>query len=246
MSSNKSNWVFPVSLVVAWTLITVPAVAQKQAPGPPPPPTQNVLVVNGSGQPVPTAPQGTTNVAGTVNVGNTPSVTVANTPSVTVANTPSVSISGTPTVALSPGGSTGVTNPLDGSSNAIPLAITEGAQFLVETCSGNFNGNGSVGCSFPAVPSGQLLVVQEFDVQVSLDTGVKPQALYFGDGITNHYFSDTFMATFQTVDLYATHQPTHMYVFSGTIPTCGLLSNSNGSVNGYVNCQLSGFLIDHP
>src|SRR5262252_2044548 len=52
--------------------------------------SQNVLVVNGSGQPVPTAPQGTTNVAGTVSVGNTPGVNVMNTPAVTISGTPSV------------------------------------------------------------------------------------------------------------------------------------------------------------
>ena len=75
---------------------------QHNNPAAPPPPTQNVLVVNGSGQPVPTAPQGTTNVAGTVNVGNTPNVNVTNTPNVNVANTP--------TVNLAAGTATGVGN----------------------------------------------------------------------------------------------------------------------------------------
>ncbi|MBI1757110.1 MAG: hypothetical protein HYR64_08405, partial [Fimbriimonas ginsengisoli] len=73
----------------------------------------SVVVVNGLAQPVPTAAQGTTTVGGTVNVGNTPSVSISGTPTVdvgnfpatttvagtvNVGNTPSVSISGTPTV----------------------------------------------------------------------------------------------------------------------------------------------------
>ena len=95
--SYKSKWMFAVSVSVlaGFVLIALPAVGQK-----------DVLVTNTPAQPVPTAPQGTTNVAGTVNIGNTPNVNVANMPSVNVANTPSVSISGTPTVNLAPGGST--------------------------------------------------------------------------------------------------------------------------------------------
>ena len=89
-----------VSLFTATTVVSLPAVGQSKP----------VVVVNGPGQPVPTAAQGTTNVAGTVNVGNTPSVTVANTPSVTVANTPSVNVTNTPTVNLAAGGSVTVAN----------------------------------------------------------------------------------------------------------------------------------------
>jgi hypothetical protein len=51
-------------LFAACAFLSVSAVGQGK-------PTQNVLVVNSVGQPVPTAAQGTTTVAGTVNVGNT-------------------------------------------------------------------------------------------------------------------------------------------------------------------------------
>jgi len=239
----QCKWFMAAGLFAAVTLVSVAAAAQQKNPSPLP---QNVFVVNGTGQPVPTAAQGTTNVAGTVNVGNTPTVTIANTPSVNIANSPSVHISGTPTVTLAPGGTTGVVNALNGSNNAIPLAITEGAQFVVQQCQANFGGSGSAGCNFPTVASGKLLVVQEMDAEVALDTGVKLSTITFNDGITQHYFMDTFMATFQATDFYATHQVTHLYVAPGTTPACAVLSNSNGSVNGYLNCQLSGFLIDQP
>jgi hypothetical protein len=58
--------------------------AQRNNPGAP---VQSVLVVNGAGSPLPTAPQGTTNVAGTVNIGNSPAVTISGAPTVTVGNT---------------------------------------------------------------------------------------------------------------------------------------------------------------
>src|SRR5215469_6273766 len=86
--SQKLKLMFIVSLFAACALVAVPAIAQGK-------PTQNVLVVNGAGHPVPTAAQGTTNVAGTVNVGNTPSVTVANTPSVSITGTPTVMVGNT-------------------------------------------------------------------------------------------------------------------------------------------------------
>ena len=234
--SRKSRSTFVVCLLAVCMLICLPAFGQKSTlggPGPSP-----VLVVNGTGAPVPVAPQGTTNVAGTVNVGNTPSVNIA--------NTPSVSITGSPTVTLAPGASTGVTNPLDNQGNAIPLAITEGAQFYSVTCNGQFNGASGTGCNFPTVPSHKLLVIQEVDADIRIDTGVRPQTIFVNIDTVYHYFTDTFMATFDTSDFYATHQSTHIYAGPGQTPGCNVLSNSNGSVNGYINCGISGFLVDQP
>jgi hypothetical protein len=48
----------------------------------------DVFVTNDATHPVPTQAQGTTQVAGTVNVGNTPAVTVSGTPTVNVAGDP--------------------------------------------------------------------------------------------------------------------------------------------------------------
>jgi len=175
-----------------------------------------------------------------------PTVTVANTPSVTVANTPSVSISGTPTVTLAPGGSTNVTNPLDDSHNAIPLAMTEGAQFLAETCTLDFSGAESGACQFAEVPPGKMLVVQEVDAMITIDTGMNPEWVAFNDGTVGHYLPATYMSTVSNaVDTYATHQATHMYVGFSNSPQCGLAAPHLVQV-GELRCQISGFLIDHP
>ena len=105
--------------------------------------TQPVRVVNGTGQPVPTAAQGTTTVAGTVNVGNTPNVNVAN----------------TPTVTLSSGGSVAVTNPPDNQGNPTPLATLEAVQIYGSHCVVSFDGSDSGACTFTSVPYGKQLVV---------------------------------------------------------------------------------------
>lgn len=59
-------------LVVGLVLTSPPA--SNAVPGPP---TQDVLVVNPTAMPVPTAAQGTTTIAGSVSVANTPAVTFA-------------------------------------------------------------------------------------------------------------------------------------------------------------------------
>ena len=55
----KSKWIFAASVFAGFALTALPAVGQK-----------DVVVVNGPAQPVPTAAQGTTTVAGKVNVTN--------------------------------------------------------------------------------------------------------------------------------------------------------------------------------
>ena len=130
----KSKWMIVEGLLTALAQAAVPAVAQQNSPTLL---SQKVLVVNGTGQPVPTAPQGTTKVDGTVNVGNTPHVTVANTPSVNVANTP--------TVMLESGASVNVTSPLDGQSNPRPLATLEAVQVYGITCGIGFSGSNRTG-----------------------------------------------------------------------------------------------------
>jgi len=85
------NVVFPavgfVILVGAFVL-TSPSTGHGQGG----PPTQNVTVVNTTANPVPTAAQGTTNVAGNVSVTNTPTVNLAAGASVGINNTPTVNL----------------------------------------------------------------------------------------------------------------------------------------------------------
>jgi hypothetical protein len=65
-------------LFVTCAFVSVPAIGQGK-PTPNDKPTQNVQVVNSAGQPVPTAAQGTTNVAGTVGLAAGTTVNVGNT-----------------------------------------------------------------------------------------------------------------------------------------------------------------------
>ena len=225
MTPNLRKWMIALSLFAACTLIAVPAIAQsKPAPGPPP---QNVVVVNGAGQPVPTAAQGTTNVAGTVNVGNTPNVNVAN----------------TPTVTLSSGASVNVISPLDGSGNPIPIATLEAVQVYGAACAFPFSGAQSGHCEFTPIPQGKQLVIQEFDARGQVEAGNRPYEIYLYNTITvANLFPYTFMLSDSGFDYLATHQETRVYVSPGATPVCDveLLHTSNG---GY-HCDISGFLVD--
>jgi hypothetical protein len=207
-------------------------------PSSPGAPTQSVVVVNGTGQPVPTAPQGTTNVAGTVNVGNTPNVNIA--------NTPTVSISGTPTVALSPAGSTGVTNPLDNQNNPHPLAVLEAFQPYEDGCGISISSSIGGSCTFQPIPAGKRLVIEEFDAKGSMDSGVKPIDLGLdASGLVTHQFPATFMGTQGINDFFATHQPTRLYAYPSWQPICGVVLSTNANAATYF-CRISGFLVDLP
>jgi len=242
---SRWSWMTALSLFVACTLVTLPGTGQVKAPGPPPPPTQNVLVVNGSGQPVPTAPQGTTTVTGTVNVGNTPSVNVANIPSVSVANTPSVVVTNSPTVTLAGGASVAVTSQLDGQGNPTPLAALEAIQPYEDMCTAFFSGTIHGACNFQTVPSGKRLVIQEFDAGGLIETGLRPLQVLLQPVSSPHYFPATFMGTQSGYDSYATHQDTRLYVQSTLAPSC-LVYLTGPSSNGAYVCLLSGFLVDVP
>jgi len=244
MISKPKKWMLAVSLPAACALSVLPATAQtRQAPAMP---AQQVLVVNGSGQPVPTAAQGTTNVAGTVNVGNTPSVTVANTPTVSVSNTPNVNVANTPTVNLASGAGVTVTNPLNG-QDPVPLATLEAAQPYYDACTFNFLGGSEGTCHFHTLPAGKRLVVQLFDGLGWLDSGLRPlavQLLYpVGEGI-EHDFPATLMGN-NGSDFFAVHQATHIYLEqSSQAPLCAVMVSNNS--NGFWKCIISGFLVDVP
>ncbi len=83
--SRLSNHLLAASgfaILVGGLLVTSPAASNAI----PSPPTQDVLVVNPTAMPVPIAAQGTTTIAGSVNVANTPAVTFA--PGATVGISP--------------------------------------------------------------------------------------------------------------------------------------------------------------
>jgi hypothetical protein len=198
--------------------------------------TKPVLVVNTPAQPVPTAAQGTTDVAGTINVGNTPNVNVTNSPNVNVANTP--------TVSLAAGSSINVTNPINGQNNLSPLAVLEAVQPYEDGCAAPFNGLFRAECSFQTIPSGKRLVIEEFDTIGGLTTGVQPVSITLQGANLDHYFAAALMGTSNGNDWYTGHQQTRLYKAPGETPKCVVIVSS--IVNSTWFCQLSGFLVDVP
>jgi hypothetical protein len=183
--------------------------------------TQPVRVVNSTGQPVPTAAQGTTTVAGTVDVGNTPTVT------------------------LSSGSSIAVTNLPDGQGNPTPLATLEAVQVYGAHCILSFDGSDSGACKFTSVPYGKQLVVQEFDAFGRVETGNRPYEIAVAGTVTvGNYFPYTFMVNTGGFDFLNTHQETRVYVLQGTTPQCFVAVPAISM--GIYSCNISGFLVDVP
>lgn len=159
--------------------------------------TENVDVVN---TPLP--------VSGTVNVGNTASVSVAN----------------TPTVNLGSGTSVNVSNPQDSQNNPTPVATLETIQPYEDFCSAPFGGAPGGNCNFQTVPSTKRLVIQEVDVRVGVDTGVKPAVIYL---VTKRYPSILPRGPFLRSDVHG--QPTRLGRFChapGNTPLCGQERNA--------------------
>ncbi len=213
MSKDARKHATAVCVIAVCILMSVSLVAQAV--------TQPVKVVNGTGQPVPTAAQGTTTVAGTVNVGNTPTVT------------------------LSSGASVGVTNPPDSQGNPTPLATLEAVQIYGSHCAVSFDGSDSGSCAFIPIPHGKQLVVQEFDAFGRVETGNRPFELALAQTVTaGNYFTYTFMVNANGFDFLATHQQTRLYVLQGSTPQCFVALPANSE--GIYGCDISGFLVDVP
>jgi hypothetical protein len=221
VSKKARKHAIDVCVIAVCILMSVPLVAQAV--------TQPVTVVNGTGQPVPTAAQGTTTVAGSVNVANTPDVNVAN----------------TPTVTLSSGASVNVTNPPGSQGNPTPLATLEAVQVYGSHCGVSFGGNDSGSCAFIPIPFGKQLVVQEFDAFGRVETGNRPFELALARTITvGNYFTYTFMVNANGFDFLTTHQETRLYVLQGSTPQCFVALPAIS--RGIYSCNISGFLVDVP
>ena len=180
-----------------------------------------------------------------VQVVNTPNVNVVNTPSVSVSNTPSVNVANTPTVTLEAGAGVSVTSPLDGEGNPAPLAVLDAVQPYEDFCQVDFSGSDLASCNFQAIPSGKRLVIQEFDLNGIMETGLKPAIVGLIPSTIPHVFTATFMGSFPDgFDEFATHQETRLYVPASSAPQC--LIRATSTSYGSFNCQLSGFLVDVP
>ena len=217
-----SKWISALRVMTCCSLIALPAVGQKTGSAPPPPQPLPVIVQNSAGQPVPTAAQGTTNVAGTVNIGNTPAVTLS--------------------------GEAAVTNPLNLNNQPVPLMTTEGTKQYEDTCSFAFNGNGGGFCLFHPLPSGKKLVVEEFDAAPGtppdgLEVGCKPIVVSLNvTSAVKHFFPATFMGSRDGHDYFATTEKIRAYGDASTTPSCSI--NLTCFSNQGYSCQIAGFLVD--
>jgi hypothetical protein len=104
-----------------------------------------------------------------------------------------------------------------------------------------FNSSNSAGCFLRALPSGKRLVIQEFDADLLVGTGVKPANLLLNGTVYSHYFPAILMGNYNG-DQYAAHQATHLYTNVAATPQC--FATLSDFTTGSITCNISGFLID--
>jgi hypothetical protein len=241
--SLKLKLMFIVSLFAACALVAVPAIAQ----GKPGPPTQNVLVVNGAGQPVPTAAQGTTNVAGTVNVGNTPSVNVANTPAVSISGTPAVSLAGTPGVTVANTAAQPVPTATAGASLATHMGQLPSEHVILQSfgtrncpSSSWVRIDPSGNPSLFTIPNGKNLVITDADLSAFF-TGNSP-GYYSAVGLELGAGASSVLDSFVLADpsgTLATQQHLTSGIVVSVLPNC-FGGSSNSTV---IQAVIRGYLI---
>jgi hypothetical protein len=192
-------------------------------------------------------PAGASSGAAPVNIAqvSVPSVPVSGTVNATQSGTWNVGINGTPTVNLASGASVNVSNPLDSQNNPTPLAMLDATQPYDDGCTVNFNGSKLASCPFHTVPAGKRLVIQEFDATGAIETGLKPLDILMNGVGNGHFFTATFMGTFEGLDHLSTHQETRLYTGANATPSCTVEISGISNSGNYL-CRLSGFLVDVP
>jgi hypothetical protein len=206
------------------------ATAQSAKPAAPAP----VVVVNDPVQPVPVQTQGTTNVAGSVSIANTPNVNVANTPSVNIANTPTVTLSGNSQVTLT------------SSPGSAPLLVSD----VNLPAKHVFQHAGPANDSF-TVPAGKLLVIEwvSFATPNTINVGGIQVMYVIGNvaGGQSGFFSyKSDIPTAGTSGLsFVANQPARIYCDPGSTVSIAAVVPffNNNAVGSYT---VSGYLVDVP
>lgn len=194
--------------------------------------TQFVKIINTADEPVPTAAQGTTNIAGTVGISGTPNVNVAN----------------MPTVALAPGSSILVDN---NSMNAIPVRDVDNPARQAFQKSFNHPVPAQASGVFQnfTVPVGKRLVIEHVSAQVDGQSG--GMTLQIGSEVNSagaiHVFPLTPVNDVLDSNRCVGSFDTRLYADGGT--TLQLITNraiNQGSPELFVVAAISGYLVDVP
>jgi hypothetical protein len=185
------------SVIAICLLAKLPAVSQAHQ-------TQPVLVVNGSGSPVPTLAQGTTNVSGSVTLSSGSTVNVGNFPS-------TQNVSGNVNVANFPA----TQNVANTSTTPLFTDIDHAARVPYEEwCQNPIEVGGSGQCTLLQTDD-RAMVIDDITAQASIPTGTQVFQMY----ITNSATGVLHMLTYSKVgtdgaqnDHFASSSPVRFYV----------------------------------
>jgi hypothetical protein len=227
-----------VALIVAILVIIPPAThvgAVEKA--------TDVRVVNLSSEPVPTTAQGTTNIAGNVNV--------ANTPNVNVANTPNVNLAAGAQVGINPSANTvRLTNTL---TSPLPVRDVDfGRQPFQDSASDTQQpGTNASTITIATVPAGKRLVIEFLSALAQMPAGqslvgcqINTIAPPFG-GVTHELLINEQPAFVNGDALWRASQHLRLYADPGSSVRM-LVTRDSSAGQALFLATVSGYLVDVP
>jgi hypothetical protein len=192
---------------------------------------QDVVVVNTAADAVPTAAQGTTTIAGDVNVANSPTVSLA--PGGTVGISASAN-----TVQISNGAASPIwVRDVDSARQPVQAGT------LVTIPSGQLLGTGTV----TTVGVGKRLVIEYASASLQLPTGQQfvSVVLQSPPGTYSHFLTPTLLGAAGGNDVLSVSQSLRLYASAGQDVLVGASRNGTAGT-AIVNVSISGYLIDVP
>ena len=198
------------------------------------PSDKDVRVVNTTAEPIPTAAQGITTIAGTVGVSNTVGVSVSNTPSVNVASIPAVQVGNTTAnpVPVMNVGATSALQPFQTDSNA-----TQGPGSNVSTI------------TLATVPAGKTLVIEFVTATGQVPPGQHVELMEiisvappFG-GASHQLLINPQPDAVIGDALFRSSQTVKIYAQSGSTVQ-SILRRSSSTGNATFGVSISGYLVD--
>jgi hypothetical protein len=229
---------------LAFTIVLLPIGLKAQLPTSVP-----VTVTNTTANPIPTKATGTTVVAGTVQVTNTPTVQVSSMPPVSIGNIPSVTVAGTVN-----------TKSVDEPGRTPYLAKQAFGLTCQPTTFEEMRRGRQCNATFPAVPAGKRLVIQQVSGDLIIDSFVGADPLLVTGIVqgqtaqTAHFVTVAFFthATDLTAsffhEIYRFKEAVVTYVDPGDAPQVAVLYDTDRLAANLLggSVTISGYVVDTP
>ena len=192
----------------------------------------DVFVVNTSSNAIPTAAQGTTNIAGSVSVTNTPTVNLASGASVGINGTASVEVANT-------------------AANPLPLVNVNDARQPFQTrLTFNIDPGSTQNEAGFDVPAGKRLVIEHASARVQGPAGqqfvAQIQTRVFPNGSATgvHWLVLTHQGTFSGIDVFTSNHDMRVYAEPSVPNTRYIVTRTDLTGTAFAEATISGYLVN--